>query len=176
MEKFFLIALFFITFSSAALNAEDKVLDVKGHVDFNEVDGFALRIFIDQDPQPTPVKAKGLFTLKVSNDKVNMAKLIDGKKKLRALAVIFPQDSGEVIFDRDSTLKAMIFTLPGFFTPNPIEGKKKYEQIGQMACLGKLKSQLGNLRVTAFEDLIPQFMPKLLLCNEDWNFGNVLKK
>ena len=87
-----------------------QLVNLEGKVNKSEIGGEALYVVSLWDSRGNfPVSEDGSFTTVVSNQRPQKISLEDDKKKIRALAIVLPQSSKNIIFDAKSTALAVLF-------------------------------------------------------------------
>ncbi len=86
-----------------------ELIQAKGVVNREEVDGLTLRVVSFWSDKASLVAEDGSFTTIISNQRPQKLSLIDNNKKIRALAIAFPQQADKIIFDAKSTAIAVLF-------------------------------------------------------------------
>lgn len=86
-----------------------ELIQAKGVVNKEEVSGVALSVVSFWSDKASLAAEDGSFTTLISNQRPQKLSLIDNKKRIRALAIAFPQYPDKIIFDAKSTAIAILF-------------------------------------------------------------------
>lgn len=98
----------FISLSSE-IRKTFELIQARGVINKEEVDGLSLSVVSFWSDKASLAGEDGSFTTTISNQRPQKLSLIDNKKRIRALAIVFPQHPDKIVFDAKSTAIAVLF-------------------------------------------------------------------
>ena len=174
MKKIFclyLICSFLLFFGGAALAKDTlNLIKAKGTVNTAEIGGKGLYVFSMWDSSRNSfVSADGSFVTVVSDARTQKLSVRDDQKKTRALAIALPQESGNIVFDAQSTAMAILFSDPSLFR-NSADMEKLYKKAAEKKSFQDLVIFLKkNLPSASLEELTGNgaYVALVRACNKE---------
>lgn len=146
-----------------------KLIQAKGFVNKEEVDGVALRVISLWSDSPAFVVDDGSFTTVISNQRPQKLSLIDNSERIRALSMAFPQYSDKIIFDAKSTAIAVLFNDSSSFGQSLEVGSFCAELEKKQSFQNLVLFFKENLKGKALEELVKDeaYLDILGKCNSE---------
>ncbi len=158
---------------SSEIRKTFELIQARGVVNKAEVDGAGLSVVSFWNDKASLAAEDGSFTTIISNQRPQKLSLIDNKKRIRALAIVFPQYPDKIIFDAKSTAIAVLF-----HDANSFGQSLEVEELCRLfekkqSFQGLVLFFKGNLKLKALEDLVKdeEYAAILGRCNSEI-FGN----
>jgi hypothetical protein len=111
MKKIGYLAILILSISATAIAANSlRLIEAKGQVNTTEIGGNGLRVISLWDKaKGAPVSADGNFVVVISDSNSQKLWVKDDKMNTRALAIVIPKNSDNLVFDAKSTALALLF-------------------------------------------------------------------
>ena len=93
-----------------------RLIEAKGEVNTTDIGGKGLRVISLWDKSKgVLVSADGNFVVVISDSRLQKIWVKDDRMNTRALAIVIPKKSDNIVFDAKSTALALLFQDPTFF-------------------------------------------------------------
>jgi len=162
MKKIVFLLILLFNISATALAADGlRFLQAKGLVNTAEIGGKDLRVISLWDKSKgVTVSADGNFTVTISDSRPQKLWVRDDMANTRALAIVIPKNSNNVVFDAKSTALALLFQDSDSFS-----NSEEAESISVMASGKKSFKDL----VLFLKNNLPTRNLEELISDEEWN-------
>ncbi len=131
-----------------------KLIQAKGSINRDEIGMDILKVVSLWSDKPVLVTEDGTFSTVISNQRPQKLSLIDSRKRIRALAIAFPQYSDKIIFDAKSTAIAVLFNNSSSFGQST--------EVGTFCALLEKKQSFQNLVLFLKENLKGKALEELV--------------
>ncbi len=171
MKKIGSLVILIVSISTTAIAGNSlKLIEAKGKVNTTDIGGKGLRVISLWDKNKgSPVSADGNFVVAISDSRPQKLWVKDDRMNTRALAIVIPKDSSNVVFDAQSTALALLFQDPASFRNSAEAANTSMLAVNKKSFQDLVFFLKNNLPARNLEELVnnEEYLKLLEECNKE---------
>jgi len=171
MKRIGLLLVFVLSFAAITFAGNEfKLIKVRGKVNVTDIGGNGLCVISLWDKSGGfPIGPDGDFESVISDSRPQKLFVKDDKMKTRALAIVFPEKTVNIIFDAESTALALLFRDPTYFSNSSKAASFSTIALSSNSLQELISFLKSNLSTRSLEELVrdQEYMELFQNCNKE---------